>query len=128
MSKVIINSIVAGVPTVNNRIYTEEALKKAVEKFNEQISEGKCFVVKNKAVTIDIKDITMEVTECTYQKDRIEVVVKPINDAGKILEQLVDKGDFKIVPNVVGEVNNDSTVRVDGVISFVSFPKDAKND
>ena len=118
--KIVINSIEADKPTINNRIYPRETMEKACTMFNEKIKTGKCFVLKEspRGSNVLLHNIGMQVKSCKVEDSRFVIEATPMNTPAWIeMEKLLNIG-ASVNADVVGSIKEDRTVQIDEIVCF----------
>lgn len=122
--KLNVNTIQVNVPTLNDRIYTEECMNKIVELVNAKIKSNTMFVTINGSEEqLNLLKIAATVTSCNCEDGKLTLECQPTDTpSGQILKDILTYDDamnkFNVTPRIIGEVNNDKTVIVDDIVAF----------
>jgi len=112
---------------LNGYMYTEDAIKNAIDDYKKKIDEGQSFgelgYPNSDASVTDISRISHKVTE-VEMNDKILFGKIEILDTskGNDLKKIIDNVVFR--PRSVGNVNHDGTVTIKKIISFDAILKD----
>lgn len=110
----------AGEPTINGRVYSEEALQKAVDCFKER--EQPMFgelAPNNYGTEVSLENASHEVLNIELGSDGfLEAEISPLDtDNGHIIQDM-GENNLQISPRFIGEVDQNNMVDVQGLVTF----------
>lgn len=105
MTKLTCNLIQCNTPTVNNRIYKEENLNKAIEEFNQNPNPKFGGLVKFENKT----DITLNSTEITHKVEKTYLEDGKINIDINLMQDL-ELSEFEVFPIFMGQINENNVI------------------
>jgi hypothetical protein len=115
---------------LNGYMYTEDAIKNAIEDYKKKIDEGQSFGElgypdSDTSITdiTDISRISHKVIEVEMNDKILFGKIEILDTAkGNDLKKIIDNVVFR--PRSVGNVNHDGTVTIEKIISFDAILKD----
>lgn len=112
---------------LNGYMYTEDAIKNAIEDYKKKIDEGQSFgelgYPDTDASIPDISRISHKVTEVEMNDKILFGKIEILDTAkGNDLKKIIDDVVFR--PRSLGHVNEDGTVTIEKIISFDAILKD----
>ena len=122
-----------GKPNANGRVYDKEAIQKIIESFKDRKEQGPVYGqigypnendFMDSTIAITGEKVSHEIREVKEDDDdnligEIEILNTP---QGNIAKALLDHTVFR--PRLIGNVNDDGTIRVLDIISFDMVPKE----
>jgi hypothetical protein len=112
---------------LNGYMYTEDAIKNAIEDYKKKIEEGQSFgelgYPESDASVTDISRISHKVTEVEIKDKVLYGTIEILDTAmGNSLKTIIDDVVFR--PRSLGLINDDGTATVEKIISFDAILKD----
>lgn len=124
-------NIISDTPNANGIIYQRDALRKAIKKYNEDyVKTGKALgeLGQPKDTMPDVHNIAFKVNEIEFEDEHWNAEIEILETSrGKELQEIINKGDYRIVTMGVGEiekVNNDTIIKKFKIVGVGIEPKE----
>lgn len=128
--KITVPLLKIGEKNLNDRIYTEEAVNKMIDQFNEKRNAYGVFFGQMgfpEDMEIHFQHITHDVERIWVEDNTLYGEIKLLDTPkGNDIKNIMSEMDRAIVfrARSIGSVNEDGTVNIEKLISFDAIPKD----